>query len=210
VKEEKDQKLLSQKGGGGFPYLVFMDADGNVTAKHAGQRTVEAFGQTAEKAKAFADLKKKADGGDKTAGHDYFLQALDLSHFTAEAARKKMAEVDLSAEEKEKVETKCVDLEVTDALSTITEDKETRVAAGKKFAEMKKAGRVAKSDQTVQPFWIIMMEYAEAQKDAALYEEGLNALKEKFSAQMGNPKVKEWFAVREETLAKLKAGNEKK
>ena len=210
VKEEKDQKLLSQKGGGGFPYVVFMDADGNVTAKLAGQRTVDGFGQTAEKAKAFAELKKKADGGDKAAKHDYFLQALELSHFAADVARKKMTEVELTAEEKEKVESKCLDLEVSDALASITEDKETRLAAGKKFAEMKKAGRIAKSDQTVQPFWILMMDYAESQKDAALYEEGLNAMKEKFGAQMNNPKVKEWFATREETLAKLKAGSEKK
>lgn len=44
--------LLREKGGYGFPYLVFMDATGDVLLEHEGPRTVAGFRETGARAAA--------------------------------------------------------------------------------------------------------------------------------------------------------------
>ena len=55
----KYDRLLSKKGGRGFPYLVYMDSEGNVIGHPAG-RSVKAFEAGAKKAQHYLDLKNKA------------------------------------------------------------------------------------------------------------------------------------------------------
>lgn len=59
--------MLGKKGGTGFPYLVFLDADGEIISKYQGNRSVDSFKQTGEKAKAFASTRAKAEKGDRKA-----------------------------------------------------------------------------------------------------------------------------------------------
>jgi len=94
-------------------------------------------------------------------------------------------------------------LEIREVLSTVTRDRATRLAAGKKFLEMKKAGKPAPTgDQEFQAYWIFIMDYAEGEKDAATFEEGFEALKQRYSQQM-SPQFKN---ATEERLKKLKEG----
>lgn len=203
VTTDKDQKLLSEKGGRGFPYLAFLDADGNVVAKHQGQRDVSGFVATGKKAQAFLDLKAKADKGDKAAKYDLLVAQLELSHLDLATAKKRIEELsDLNADQKAKLNGLLVDLEIADIAKSITNDKKTQADAGKKFLEMKKAGKTPKGDETVGNFYVCIMEYAETQKDAATFEEAMNAVLKHYGTRI-NAK---WKQTSEERLAKLKEG----
>ena len=108
----------------------------------------------------------------------------------------------LSKEQETKAASMRVILEVRDVLATVTQKRETQVATGNRFLEMKKAGRIPEGDQEAQPFWILMMGAADDQKDAALFEEGVNALKTKFG---GKPGTEDFFQKAEKRLGELKA-----
>ena len=43
IEGEKHADLLEQKGGQGFPHIVFMDSDGNVLAEHRGDRSADSL-----------------------------------------------------------------------------------------------------------------------------------------------------------------------
>ena len=95
-----------------------------------------------------------------------------------------------------------VDLEVRGILATVTRERPTQIAAGKRFLEMKRAGRIPQGDEEVQPFWILMMGVADDQKDADLFAEGVDALKARFG---GKPGAEKFFAQAEKKLAELRA-----
>ena len=52
--------LLGKKGGGGFPYVVGMDAEGRVLSRLS-QRSVEGFQKMMDEAKASLELRKQKD-----------------------------------------------------------------------------------------------------------------------------------------------------
>ncbi len=162
---------------------------------------VAGFGITLKNAQEFIELKKKADAGDKAARVAFFEKAAARSYFTLEEAQKRAKELtDLTDDQKKKIDGILLSLEVRQIASTVTQDEATKIEAGRKFAEMKKAGRVATGDQEIQPFNIFIMDYAYSIKNAALFEESYTVLKEKFGARM-NKKFKD---MRDKQLAELK------
>ena len=212
VEGQKNDDLLGKKGGNAFPFVVFMDPDGNVIVKGV-ERSIAGFEKAGTKAKGIvdrvADLKKKADGGDKAAKIDYALAMMEYAtgSTTLDEAKKKIAELgELSKEQKAKSDLILFEVETIATMKTVKQnDKPTRMDAGKHFLEMKKAGRIPQSAETVQPFFILMMDYADDQADGALYEEALKAL-EKFRA---DPNTKRFFDARDKRLAELKASKDK-
>ena len=72
------QGLLQEKGGGGFPYLAFLDDKGEVIAAHDGPRTLEAFRSTAGTVREYRDLLEKAESGDAEAKTALFFCRIDL------------------------------------------------------------------------------------------------------------------------------------
>ncbi len=201
VSTDKDQELLEQKGGDGFPYLIFMDAEGNVLAKHEDQRDAEGFARTGKKAQAFLELKAKAGKGDKAALIDLAIAQLELGHITAEEGQKKLAGLGtLSKAQQAKVDGLLAAAEVREALKTVTREKETQLAAGQKFLEMKKAGRPAPEGDEAQPYWILIMNYAEEHNDAGTFADALKALRAKYG---DNPQAAPFFRAKEATLKEL-------
>ncbi len=203
------QDLLQEKGGGGFPYLVFMDEEGNVLAKHEGSRDAAGFEQTLGTAQAFIDLKKKAESGDKAAKKELVLKQIELGHIKPEDADAKLKELgDLTPEEQAKVNGVLANAQVTALFSSFKTQPtpEQLLDLGKKLAEMQKAGRVPTEPQIQMNFWALIMDYAESTKDVALFEEGLTTLKAMLS---GNPQAKEFLEQKEKALEAMKAGGGK-
>ncbi len=56
VDTDKYQTLLRDKGFRGFPSLAFLDAEGEVIAKHSGPRTLEGVKATSASAKKYLGL----------------------------------------------------------------------------------------------------------------------------------------------------------
>jgi len=201
VPTDKDQDLLRTKGGDGFPTLIFMDSEGNVLARHEDERDAGGFARTGKKAGGFLELKAKAAKGDKPAQIELAIAQLELWQVTAEEARKRIAALGkLPQAQQEKVDGLLVTAEVREVLQRVTDAKETQVAAGRKFLEMKKAGRAAPKGDEVEPYWILMMTYAEDQKDAGTFADALKALKEQFGA---NPQAAGFFKEKEAALKTL-------
>lgn len=195
--------LLSEKGGGGFPYLAFLNAEGDVVAKHQGPRSIEGFQQTAKDAKLYVELKKKMDEGkaDLATKVDFLVVSAKLGNVSLADAQKQAKDLaGLSPDQQKKVDEALANLEIADILKTVR-SKDAQAEAGRKFFEMKKEGRVATFDGTIWGYWVCILTHAEAQKDAATYEEGLNALKAKFKDSAAYKKALEQF---EKTLQSLK------
>ena len=203
VATDKHQDLLSQKGGQGFPHIVFMDEAGNVLAEHEDQRTAAAFAKTGGKARDFLALKAKAEKGDKAAVIDLTIAQLELGHIGAEEADKKLKDAKLTKEQQAKVDGLKAAAEVRDIMKSVTQDPATQAAAGRKFLELKKAGKPAPADdQGFQAFYILILNNAEKDKDVPLFEECLKALKDRFGSV---PQAQGFFKAKDEALKKLKA-----
>jgi len=200
---EKYPNLLREKGGKGFPHLAFLDSEGGVLLPHKGERSVASFGETAKKVAAYLDLKARAGKGDKKAQCEVFLVQMELKLVRFDEAKKRREELDkeLSADQKKKYEGLLVGLEVASMLEKVNmRDKAALIETGKKFLEMKKAGRIPVGGDEEINFWVIILEYCEDQKDAATYEEALGVVKKKLGARAN----KRWLEQKEATLKKLK------
>lgn len=202
IQGEKHGNLLEEKGGQGFPYIIFMDSEGNVLAVHEADRTPEAFGKTGQKAKAFIALKEKAAKGDKAAKIDYIIAQLELGQLTADEADKKIKDTGTPTKAQlAKLESERVNASVLEIVKKIESEDEAK-AAGKKFYEMQKAGQPGPtSEQAVQPYYILGMNAAEEAKDAATFEKNLKALRAKFG---DNPQAKRFFDAKEKVLEEMK------
>lgn len=179
-----------------------MDADGNVLAKHRTARTVEAFSKTAEEARAFLALRTKAGTGDREAQIDLFFRQLELGHLSAAEARRRLEELkELPPERRQQATDRIVELEIDEIVAEVTQDKKSRIEAGRKFAEMNRAGRVPKGEEYFQAYWILILDYAESVPDAGLFEKGLTTLREKYGS---NPQAGGFFRQKEEILRRLR------
>ncbi len=175
LKEEPYPDLLQEKGGRGFPYLVFLDAEGNVIARHEAERTVERFQATRSRAEAFLELRKKAAQGDRAAKIDLLAARAELQPITLEAAKAEAAALGaLSPEESAKLEPAFLSLEVRGILMT-------REGAGPKLVELWKAGRVP-TGGVARGFWSGLASQAIDSKDRALLADLLVRLRKDYGA----------------------------
>lgn len=207
LKDRPNDDLLGKKGGTGFPYLVFMDAEGNVIAKHGGPRTVEGFTKSGESANKFMELKKKADGGDKEAQVDLTLMQLEMGSVSVADARKAIeaSGVELAADRKAKFDKLMLNAEINEVIGGIDGDsEESVVGGGEKLYKMAQEGRTPDDEQVAANFWSIIVMYADKKEDVAAFETGFNELKKRFG---DNPRAAKWF---EEKEARLKELQDKK
>lgn len=215
VEGEADPELLDEKGGDGFPYVIEMDADGNVVAQlPAWPPNVENFEKMAAKGDEYFALKKKADGGDKPAAIDLFIAQLELHHHKLKDAEAKSKSLDKPSEEQKKkieemlaqLKAEALDDEIIALFKGLGQspDEAAITALGRKFLEMKKAGKIPNGNpQLIANFWSLIMQVAEKDKDVATFEEGIQALKAKFS---DNPRAQQGIQQLEQKLEELKKG----
>lgn len=207
VESDPYQTLLQEKGGRGFPYLVFMDAEGKVIAEHNGARDVEGFKKRGEQVRSFVALKKKVEGGDASARVDYLVASLGMGPMSAEELEKRLKECgELSKEQKAKLDPLLLNNEVRCMLET-AQDEEGAMELAPKFVEMKKAGRIPTGDDEMVGFWLVLLNYGEQQKDVPLFEESLKALREKLK---DNPRATKFLDSKEEALKAMKEPGGKK
>jgi len=207
IKGRKDEDLLQKKGGRGFPHLVALDAEGNVTAKLSGSRDVAGFKTMMDSGAKYTATAAKAEKSvdDKVFlfGHD-----IEMGNLKFEAAKARAAEIGkVTDEQQKKIDAGLLGLEIKGAMPKGRGNTAGELAAGKKFAEMYAAGREPTTDQLIQPFFILMMKHAEAEKNADLFGKALAKLRASFG---DNPRAKGFFATQDKRLEALKAAGETK
>ena len=210
VDSDKYQDLLGRKGGGGWPYIVVMDAEGGVLAKHDGsggpgtfqktkgfERTVAEAEETAEK---LAALGERAAGGDAAAAASLLDLEVDLRRVEPEGAKQRLAELEGILDDRRRaIDVKIVIMEVGAIQTQATEDPKTQYAVGKQFAAMVHEDRTPPDDEAMY-FWYFTSIYAEKERDAALYGRALEGLK-KHDRRLGPSMLRKM----EETLKALEA-----
>ena len=205
VEGEPHPNLLSEKGGRGFPHLAVLDKNGDVVAK-PGSRDVPGFVAAVADGGKFLALRAKED---PTVDDRIELLGLEikLGNYDLTKAREAAGAIEgLTDAQKAKVEDAIFPLEVRSLIPRGRQPApELRQAAGKAFAEMFKAGREPTDPQLTQPFFIFMLDYAEAETDADLFRKALGKLEAAFG---DNPRAKGFFEAQKARLAKLEAAGE--
>lgn len=207
IKGEKYGNNLGLKGGSGFPYLAFLDAEGTVLAVHNGARNPEGFAKTAEEAKAMLDLRAKAEAGDKAVAFDLLAKYLSLAPLEPPTLDKMLALAgELTPEQKTRLEPLTIECAFKNVLADVNEDKATQVAAGEKFAAMAKAGKIPADPRMAATFHSLTLAWADETKSVAEYETSFKALSELMKSNT-NPKAQKWLAEKQARLDELKAGS---
>jgi len=202
LKGDADQTLLSQKSSRvAFPTLLFMDHNGDVLSKQ-GERSVAAFRRSVAALDSIKRLEKVAAQGDVAAKASLFLAKLSLGKFDFKSARVASASLKFDDEQKKAVAAAMTNLEV-DHIYADARKEGSFAQLGAKFLAMKKAGRVPTSRYPQLRFWTQIMNLAQNQADAQLYEEAMKA----YHAAAGDSKVYQRIRDRHaKVLEALKAG----
>ncbi len=164
---------MRAKGGTGFPYLVFMDAEGNVLTKQ-GERSVDGFERTANALGQLKRYEAKAAKGNVKAKKFVFLAKLDLGMLKLDEAKTGLDDVKgLSAKETKHAKQAITNMEAGEIFKKYRRD---RMKQAELFLAMKEKGQVP-TGFAARYFWSGIMSHAQAAKDAGLYKEALLAMK---------------------------------
>jgi len=197
---EKYADLLREKGGRGFPYLVYMDSEGEVVGQPSG-RTVAEFQAGARDVQTYLDLRGK--DGLSTADQVRLLVAeISLGKLELAAAESRRDGIaDLTAEQKADIDGYLTDLRVMNLVQTRQpRDEASAAEVGKVvYEEMFKKGLTPRG-QGYQPYYILLMRYGESAKDVEAFKAGLEGMKARFA---GVPQMKRFFDQAEESLKRL-------
>jgi len=203
----KDDDLLRRVGGGGFPHLVAMDAEGKVLGSPPG-RSVADF----RTMKEYFELKPKADKGDAVAKIEFFIRAMPMGDYkTLDDAKKYLATLKkVTKEQQARIDEQFLGLEVQEILKPVRENRdrsknrELEAAAGKTLLAMHKKGRIPKSEGLFGEIYSYILTHAEVAKDIPAFEEALKLLEERF------PEATQWLDAKRKILEKMKEEKEEK
>ncbi|MCA8926126.1 MAG: hypothetical protein KDD82_30245 [Planctomycetes bacterium] len=210
----KHDGLLSEKGGRGFPYLVVMDAKGDVLST-VQNRSVAGFRAAVETAQAYVDLATKEDrtpaeevqlieaelGLGKTTPADA-LKRLDGLTGADEAVVKKLRDT-IAAKEFDAVITKR--LEGIRQASSQEEADAIVAEIGAEFWEAYQAGKRPSDDmQTATTFYSLLMQYGIMKKNAGSARAGLDGI---VAMHGDNPQAKPQIEKFRKQVEEVEAGS---
>jgi hypothetical protein len=178
IEGRKHDELLLEKGGRGFPYVVAMDGTGAVLARLE-DHSVDGFRAMMKSGAAHTALRGKAD---RTPAEEADVLAKDMAFGNVKGpeARTRIAALKGADEAmRKRLDGLLLDLDVQEVVRKNNgPDPALRVASGKIFAGYWKEGREPAFDSTAfMPFFVNLFEYAEAEKDVALFEKALERVK---------------------------------
>ena len=202
VEGEHHPDLLEKKGGRGFPHLVILDAKGDVLSG-VQDRSVDGFRKAVKSAGDYTALAAKEK---RTPAEEMCLLRLqhDMHKVEDDAARERAGKIDVTDEAvKKDRDAFLFGLDIAAQVKGKNfRDPAEKIAAGKTFAEWWKAGREPTDEGSAQPFFILMLDYAESERNVELFEKALGKLRDMFGAK---PEAAGFFKKQEDRLEKLKA-----
>jgi hypothetical protein len=192
--------LLGEKGGRGFPYLVFLDEEGEVISSPNG-RSVDAFRAGAAAAQAFLDL-RNLENPTPAQQVELFLTELDMGRLNLAEANERKAGLSLTAEQEAQVAEALTDLEI---LAMLEEGQprtpDAQAALGRRYKALWDDGRRPNGQRAKEVFYIMLLEAGFADGDADLFEGALGELRTEFG---GNPRARQFFQQQEQRLEQLR------
>lgn len=166
--------MLREKGGRGFPYLVFMNDAGEVLAKQS-ERTVAGFKKSQGALSVLTKLDKPNLLKDKSVAAAVYIARLELGKFQLSEATAKAKNLRLDQKQKTIFSREITNLEVADLYAKARANR-AYANLGQKFVDMKKAGKIPTGSWS-RNFWSQIMNHAQTKRDAKLYEESYGRYK---------------------------------
>lgn len=205
VMDEPYPKLLTEKGGNGYPTVAFLDHTGRLLTQQPDpiRKTTE-FAVSLERLNRWSKL--RAEVAEEAAGKrgKLFLMEVDLRMVGYAEAHRRLATLakQLSKSETAKVERALVDMEFQSVFRTTDRrDQKSMIAAGEKFAAMIDKNRIPRSRQIIT-FWQAALLFAESRKDADQFAK----IFERAKKEMGDdPRAKRYMQSVEGRLKRLRA-----
>lgn len=162
---------MSEKGGTGFPTLMFLDAEGRRLMRHMGPRTTKGFEGSLEEVQEFQALMAKAEAGDAKAATELLIRQLQLEWFDFEEAQERAAALEkVSKKQQEEITQLLIDTEVRVLAKAAGKDPAERRKAGEHFFAMWEADRVPATEAQLYPYWFMMADFAEDKGDKKLFK----------------------------------------
>lgn len=177
VEGDPHQSLLTDKGGRGFPYLVYMDQEGEVLAQPK-ERSVKGFDATLGAVETYRTLKARVEKGDESVAGEYFLARLSLGQLKLAEAKAEAKEVKLTEEQAQKLDKLLLNLEVDEATATVR-SREKLLEVGGMFRKMWQEGRVPTGNSAL-PFWYFIIEVAITEEQVELATKALAEFEQRF------------------------------
>ena len=179
VAGEPHPDLLREKGGTDFPYIAFLDADGNVLAKER-QRTAGGFRSTAATIARMRTLAPEA-AASNIAAAELLAAQLKLGAITiADAQQRAHSLSEVPAAARQHLEQALIDAEA-DALITQSPGKAATDAASERLLGMLADHRIP-TGETARLFFTRVLFAAGERHDAAAYRLALAGLKQQIGA----------------------------
>ena len=176
IEGRKNDDLLRQKSDRvAFPTMLFLNADGDVLAKHQEARTAAGFNGTLTKVKGFLAAKEKAKSGEPEAVFEVFLARVDLGQLGFADAQAKLKDLPKpTAAQKARLDGLLVNLEFTDLRKRMRQLGREGFAG--KLAQMESAGRIPSGNNEWMFYYYLMVE-ASRRKQIAKWESYLEKVK---------------------------------
>lgn len=194
--DEPNPDLLREKGGNGFPTVVYLSCDGRALKQlefPTEMSTIENGLEQLEHWKALTAAAKT----DPAARKKLFMLELENRMLDAAAARAQAAKLTLTASERRAVDQQLTDLEFTEILAATP--RKRAAEAGAKFYAMLQEDRVPQTRQ-ITTFWQYIFEHAMANKDAELFASCLEEMKNRHT---GDARIRRYLPALEAQLKKL-------
>lgn len=150
VEDEPYPKLLSEKGGRGSPFVVFIDAAGDVIAPQAYDKlSVDGFEETLGKINALSDLEQKIKAGDKAAAASLLIAKIKLGSYKyAEASAKRKTLPSESESQKKEIDGLLFDLRIDSIMgNTNPRNPKSFETAKAELEDVKKEGNLTKEQK---------------------------------------------------------------
>lgn len=160
-----------------FPQMLFLDAKGKIVYRVRGEKLADVRLGLSE-LQAEQDLIQRAARKEKGAARALLKKQLQLQHVAFPEARRRLRKLRLDKAGKAEFEPLIFAAEIRHLDASARDEKSAR-KAGEKVWRFHKSGRLPPPG-VILPYWRLLMTWAEYRKQAALYEEGLDTLRQEF------------------------------
>jgi hypothetical protein len=186
IEDRPDDELLYDLGGHEHPSIFFLDAQGNVLARHdADDPSVKALEETGAKVARSLDLKKKADAGDAAAKIDLAILRCDLGVTELFDLEGELEGSKLTPEQEHAVGVLRADSTVSDMRAVLAQnrDQAAKDMATGEFVALYGKGTHPAHVANRRAYWPVIADLALARKDVAMLKDAIAGLKEAWGTE---------------------------
>jgi hypothetical protein len=190
-------RLLQEKGFGGYPSLAFMDAEGNVIGK-PNDRTVASFASSRDALMSIDSVRAKAESGDKNAQVELLFLEFTLGNIKAEELTQAVEALAVHASAKQLARAKQVGLDARIYDLYVASFNDPNSGSSEKMIAMLQAGELpTPGSRSCSVFWSSIGAQAQKSGDTAL----LRRVSKGMRADLASDKQSQEMATNYERIA---------